>query len=122
MSWEKNRQQGRRRRHLRVRRKIEGTPERPRLCVTKTLKHIYTQIIDDYQGHTLVAASTLEDEVCNGLASTSNKEAAAAVGKVVAQRALAKGIQQVIFDRAGWPYHGKLQALAEAAREAGLDF
>ena len=91
------------------------------MCVTKTLRHVYAQIIDDYQGHTLVAASTVEDEVRNGLASTSNKEAAAAVGKVVAQRALDKDIRQVVFDRAGWPYHGKVQALAEAAREAGLE-
>ena len=121
MSYERNRQKARHQRQLRVRRKIVGTPERPRLCVTKTLRHVYAQIIDDYQGHTLVAASTVEDEVCNGLASTSNKEAAAAVGKVVAQRALAKDVRQVVFDRAGWPYHGKVQALAEAAREAGLE-
>jgi len=121
VSGEKNRQKARRQRQLRVRRKIVGTPEHPRLCVTKTLRHVYAQIIDDYQGHTLVAASTVEDEVRNGLASTSNKEAAAAVGKVVAQRALAKDVRQVVFDRAGWPYHGKVRALAEAAREAGLE-
>ncbi len=121
MSYERNRQKARHQRQLRVRRKIVGTLERPRLCVTKTLRHVYAQIIDDYQGHTLVAASTVEDEVRNGLASTSNKEAAAAVGKVVAQRALDKDIRQVVFDRAGWPYHGKVQALAEAAREAGLE-
>ncbi len=122
MSSENSRQHARGRRHLRVRRKIVGTPERPRLCVTKTLKHIYAQIINDYEGHTLVAASTLEDEVGNGLSSTSNKEAAAAVGKVIAERALAKDIRQVVFDRAGWPYHGNIRALAEAAREAGLEF
>jgi len=121
VSYERNRQKARHQRQLRVRRKIVGTLERPRLCVTKTLRHTYAQIIDDYQGHTLVAASTMEDEVRNGLASTSNKEAAAAVGKVAAQRALAKDIRQVVFDRAGWPYHGKIQALAEAAREAGLE-
>ena len=121
MSWQKNRRKARRRRQLRVRRKVVGTPERPRLCVSKTLRHIYAQIIDDYEGHTLVAASTLEDGVCDGLASTANKEAAAVVGKAVAERALAKGIKQVVFDRAGWPYHGKVQALAEAAREAGLE-
>jgi len=122
VSSEKSRQHARGRRHLRVRRKIVGTPERPRLCVTKTLKHIYAQIINDYEDHTLVAASTLEDEVGNGLSSTSNKEAAAAVGKVIAERALAKDIRQVVFDRAGWPYHGNIRALAEAAREAGLEF
>jgi len=90
--------------------------------VTKTLKHIYAQIIDDMRGHTLVAASTLQEDVRDGLSSTSNIEAAAAVGEAVAERALAEGIEQVVFDRAGWPYHGKIAALADAARNAGLKF
>ena len=122
MSSEKNRQQARRKRQLRGRSQIVGTPDRPRLCVIKSLKHVYAQIIDDYAGHTLVAASTLEDDVRDGLTSTSNKEAAVAVGQAIAERALAQGIEQVVFDRAGSPYHGKVQALAEAAREAGLHF
>jgi len=112
----------RRRRHVRVRGKIHGTAQRPRLCVTKTLKHIYAQVIDDDAGHTLVAASTRESAVTEGLQSTSNMEAARAVGKAIAERALAKGITQVVFDRAGWPYFGKIKALADAAREAGLQF
>lgn len=119
---ERDRYLARSRRHLRVRRKIVGTLERPRLCVTKSLKHIYAQIIDDFQGHTLAAASTLEKEVCDGLTGTANSEAAAAVGRAIGQRALDKGIREVVFDRGGWPYHGKVAALAESAREAGLVF
>ena len=102
--------------------KTRGTSQRPRLCVTKSLKHIYAQIIDDASGHTLAAVSTLDEQVGAGLSSTANTEAAAAVGEAVAKRALDKGIEQVVFDRAGWPYHGKVAALAEAAREAGLKF
>ncbi len=102
--------------------KTRGTSQRPRLCVTKSLKHIYAQIIDDNSGHTLVAVSTLDEQVSKGLSSTANIEAAAAVGEAVAKRALDKDIEQVVFDRAGWPYHGKVAALAEAAREAGLKF
>lgn len=122
MSYERNRKQGRRRRQLRGRRKIAGSAEQPRLCVSKTLKHIYAQIIDDDEKSTLVAASTLEEGIRNGLSSTANIEAAAAVGRAVAERALVQGISKVVFDRAGWPYHGKVRALAEAAREAGLQF
>ena len=122
MSPERSRQQARRRRQLRGRRKIVGAGDRPRLSVSKSLKHIYAQVIDDDEGHTLVAASTLEEEVRNGLVSSVNVEAAAAVGKAVAERALAQGITKVVFDRAGSPYHGKVRALAEAAREAGLEF
>jgi len=122
VSSEKNRQQARRKRQLRGRSQVIGTPDRPRLCVFKSLRHVYAQIIDDYAGHTLVAASTLQDDVRDGLTSTSNKEAAAAVGQAIAERALAQGIEKVVFDRAGWPYHGKVRALAEAAREAGLHF
>jgi len=122
VSQERDRRVARRRRQARGSAKTVGTPQRPRLCVTKSLKHIYAQIIDDTQGHTLVAASTIEEQVSEGLSSTANTEAAVAVGEAVAKRALAEGIEQVVFDRAGWPYHGKVAALAEAAREAGLKF
>ncbi len=109
-----------RRRKLRVRRKISGTAARPRLSVYRSLRHIYAQLIDDEAGHTLVAASTLEKGLVSG--GTGNKEAAAAVGKAIAERALAKGITTCVFDRGGRPYHGRIKALAEAAREAGLQF
>ena len=122
MSSERDRKLARRRRQLRGRQKILGTPARPRLCVTKSLKHVSAQLIDDLEGHTLVAATSLERQIGEGLSGTANIEAAAAVGEAVAKRALDKGIEQVVFDRAGWPYHGKVAALAEAAREAGLKF
>jgi len=101
---------------------VIGTRERPRLCVTKSLRHTYAQIVDDTVGHTLVSACTREEEVAQGLKSTKDKEAARAVGKAVAERALEAGIKAVVFDRGGYPYHGRVAALAEAAREAGLDF
>lgn len=122
MGVEVNRVKSREKRHYKLRRHIVGTPERPRLCVTRTLKHIYAQVIDDYAGHTLAAASTREKEIAAGLKSLSNIEAATAVGTAVAKRALDKGVTKVVYDRAGWPYHGRVKALAEAAREAGLDF
>ena len=122
MSQERDRRIARRRRQVRGSAKTRGTSQRPRLCVTKSLKHIYAQIIDDTRGHTLVAVSTLDEQVSNGLSGTANTGAAAAVGEAVAKRALDKDIEQVVFDRAGWPYHGKVAALAEAAREAGLKF
>ncbi|MBE3585286.1 MULTISPECIES: 50S ribosomal protein L18 [Desulfofundulus] len=109
-------------RHLRVRKKISGTAERPRLNVFRSLKHIYAQIIDDDRGVTLVSASTLSPELRGQLKSGSNKEAAAAVGRLVAQKALERGIKKVVFDRGGYIYHGRVKALAEAAREAGLEF
>lgn len=112
----------RRRRQLRVRRKIQGTAERPRLNVFRSLKNIYAQIIDDQQGVTLVAASTMSPEVKGTLSSGGNKEAAAAVGKIIAQKAVDQGITRVVFDRAGNIYHGRVKALAEAAREGGLKF
>jgi large subunit ribosomal protein L18 len=111
-------------RHMRIRQKIRGTPERPRLCVFKSLKHIYAQIIDDTPlegSRTLVSASTLDPEI-RGKIKSDNVEAARLVGQVLAQRALAKGIKKVVFDRGGYPYHGKVRALAEAAREGGLEF
>jgi len=109
-------------RHKRVRKRVFGTPERPRLCVYKSLRYIYAQIIDDTKGHTLVAASSLEPELRGKLKSTKDMEAAKAVGRLIAERALAKGIKKVVFDRGGYPYHGRVAALADAAREAGLEF
>lgn len=110
------------RRKGRVRRKVAGTPERPRLSVFRSLKHIRVQVIDDSQGVTLAAASTLEKTLVEGLSSSSNLDAAIAVGKAVAERAKAAGITAVVFDRGGRPFHGRVKALADAAREAGLDF
>lgn len=107
--------------HNRVRRKIAGTGEAPRLCVYKSLNHIYAQIIDDEQGKTLVAASTLDKEL-GDMASRTNTEAAKAVGSSIAARAKEKGIDRVVFDRSGYKYHGRIAALAEAARENGLEF
>ena len=106
-------------RHERVRKKISGTPEMPRLCVYRSLNHIYTQVIDDVAGVTLVSASSL-DKAIDGYGG--NIAAATAVGKLVAERALAKGIDTVVFDRGGYLYHGRVQALAEGAREGGLKF
>ncbi|MDJ0898213.1 MAG: 50S ribosomal protein L18 [Xenococcus sp. MO_188.B8] len=110
------------RRHRRIRKKVNGTPERPRLSVFRSHKHIYAQVIDDVAQNTLAAASTLDSEVKSDLKSTSTCEASSAVGKLVAQRALAKGVTKVVFDRGGNLYHGRIKYLAEAAREAGLDF
>lgn len=106
-------------RHARVRKKISGTPERPRLSVYKSLTGIYAQIIDDVNGKTLVAASTLDKEVKT---KASNIEAAKEVGTLVAKRATKAGIKTIVFDRGGYQYHGKVKALAEAAREGGLEF
>ena len=108
-------------RHMRVRNKISGTPERPRLCVFRSAKHIYAQIIDDEKGNTLVAASTL-DPALKGSVKGANIECAEKVGELIAKKALEKGITQVSFDRAGYKYHGRVKALADAARKAGLDF
>ncbi len=110
------------RRHRRVRRKVTGTPERPRMAVFRSNQHIYVQVIDDVQQHTLAAASTLEPELKGALDSGSTCAASLAVGKLVAERTIALGIKQVVFDRGGNLYHGRVKALAEAAREAGLDF
>lgn len=112
----------RKRKHLRVRKKVKGTPERPRLNVFRSLKHIYAQIIDDTTGNTLVAASTLDEALKDKLTSTGNKEAAKEVGKLIAKKALDKGIKAVVFDRGGYLYHGRIKELAEAARAEGLDF
>lgn len=106
--------------HRRIRRKVTGTAERPRLCVFRSVKHIYAQVIDDTQGRTLVAADSAGKG--SGLASGGNVAGAKAVGRLIAERAKAKGIQKVVFDRGGYLYHGRVKALAEAAREAGLEF
>jgi len=111
-----------RRRHRRVRRHVNGSTERPRLAVFRSNQHIYAQVIDDSKQHTLAAASTLEPELREKLASGATCDASTEVGKLVAQRAIAIGIAQVVFDRGGNLYHGRVKALAEAAREAGLDF
>ena len=114
-----DRKEERERRHARVRNKISGTAERPRLCVFRSNSHLYAQIIDDVAANTLVAASTLDKEVKT---KHSNKEAAKEVGALVAKRALEKNIKQVVFDRSGYIYHGVIKELAEAAREGGLEF
>jgi large subunit ribosomal protein L18 len=118
----KQKRTARQHRHSRVRQRVDGTPERPRLCVYRSLRHIYAQIIDDSRGHTIVAADTLDAEVH---AETSDKDKTAQaklVGQVLARRALEAGIHQVVFDRGGYLYHGRVEALAKAAREAGLEF
>ena len=108
--------------HNRMRNHISGTAERPRLAVFRSNNHMYAQIIDDEEGSTLVAASTLDKDVKADLSKTNNVEAAAKVGTAIAKKALDKGIKTVVFDRGGYIYHGKVQALADAAREAGLEF
>ena len=107
-------------RHVRVRRKVKGSPGRPRLCVFRSLRHIYAQVIDDSNGHTLVAATSIE--AAEGAKEGPKLAISQAVGKMVAERALAKGISQVVFDRGGYKYHGRVKALAEASREGGLTF
>ena len=108
--------------HMRVRNRLAGTTERPRLAVFRSNNHMYAQIIDDTVGKTLVAASTLEKDVKAELKKTNDVEAAAYLGTVIAKRAVEKGIKEVVFDRGGYIYQGKVAALAEAAREAGLEF
>ncbi|MFA0734996.1 MAG: hypothetical protein OGMRLDGQ_001496 [Candidatus Fervidibacter sp.] len=118
----KTRQERRLRRHWRIRKRIFGTPERPRLSVFRSLKHIYAQIIDDTTGQTLCAASTLDKELREKLQGLTKTQQAIEVGKLIAKRALKLGIKQVAFDRGGHKYHGRVKALADAAREAGLEF
>ena len=118
----KSRQIVRQNKHRRMRNRFSGTPERPRLAVFRSNNHMYAQIIDDTVGNTLVAASTVEKDVKAELEKTNNVDAAAYLGTVIAKRALEKGITEVVFDRGGYIYQGKVAALAEAAREAGLPF
>ncbi|MCR5418911.1 MAG: 50S ribosomal protein L18 [Lachnospiraceae bacterium] len=116
------RQEVRVKKHKRLRNRFSGTAERPRLAVFRSNNHMYAQIIDDTVGNTLVSASTLEKEVKAEIEKTNNVDAAAYLGKVIAKKALDKGIKTVVFDRGGFIYQGKIAALAEAAREAGLEF
>lgn len=112
----------RKRRHIRVRVKISGTPTRPRLNVFRSLGHIYAQVIDDTAGHTVAAASTVEPELRAKVKDMPKAEQAKQVGRLVAERAKARGVERVVFDRGGYLYHGRVKALADAAREAGLEF
>ena len=122
MSKKQSRSEVRAKKHMKVRKRLSGTAERPRLAVFRSNSHMYAQVIDDTAGNTLVSASTLQKEVKDGLEKTNNIEAAAKLGGVIAKRALDKGITTVVFDRGGFIYQGKVKALAEAAREAGLEF
>ena len=118
----KSRKEVRVKKHMRVRNRFSGTAERPRLAVYRSNNHMYAQIIDDTVGNTLVSASTLQKDIKAELNKTNDVDAAALVGKIVAERALEKGIKTVVFDRGGFIYQGKVKALADAAREAGLEF
>jgi large subunit ribosomal protein L18 len=118
----KEKREARLRRHIRVRKKVKGTAKRPRLAVYRSLEHIYAQVIDDTVGHTLVSASTIDSEVRKLLTGKKKTEEAQIVGRVVAERAKRAGIHKVVFDRGGNKYHGRVKALADAAREAGLEF
>ena len=118
----KSRSEVRQKKHYRIRNRFSGTAQRPRLAVFRSNNHMYAQIIDDTVGNTLVAASTVEKAVKAELEKTNDVEAAAYVGKLIAQRAVEKGIKEVVFDRGGFIYQGKIEALADAAREAGLQF
>ncbi len=118
----KRKRLARERRHARVRKRVAGTSSRPRLCVFRSLKHIYAQIIDDELGHTMVAASTLDPEVRDQTAGKDKATQAKMVGELLARRAVDTGIRTVVFDRGGFLYHGRVKALANAAREAGLEF
>lgn len=122
MITKEDRNLARHRRHVRVRSRIQGSSERPRLNVFRSNKHIYAQVIDDASGRTLVSASTLDKELKDNVGNGGSVEAAQKVGNLVAQRALENGVTAVVFDRGGYLYHGRVKALAEAAREAGLQF
>jgi large subunit ribosomal protein L18 len=118
----KEKRLARQRRHGRVRQRVRGTPDRPRLCVFRSLKHIHAQVIDDVRGHTLAAASTLDAEVSGQLSGKNKAAQAGVVGEVLARRTMDAGITHVVFDRGGYKYHGRVKSLADAARKAGLDF
>lgn len=117
-----SRKEGRQRRHKRIRKKVLGTPDRLRLAVYRSLNHIYAQIIDDFKGYTVVTASSLDKEFKGDKSLKGNAKTAKLVGELIARRALEKGIKKLVFDRSGYLYHGSIKALAEAAREAGLEF
>jgi large subunit ribosomal protein L18 len=122
MAETRDRKQQRARIHLRIHKRLRGTSDRPRLVVFRSLRHVYAQVIDDVKGATLVSASTLDKDVRDGLEHLGNKQAGRVVGKTIAQRAKAKGVESVVFDRAGFRYHGVVKELADAARAAGLKF
>ena len=117
-----NRSEVRRNKHRRIRSRLSGTPEKPRLAVFRSNNHMYAQIIDDVAGNTIVSAATTQADVKEGLEKTNNVEAAAKLGTIIAKKALDNGIKAVVFDRGGYIYQGKVKALADAAREAGLEF
>ena len=117
-----NKSELRDRRHLRIRKRVAGTAERPRLSVFRSSQHIYVQVIDDDKSVTLAAASTLVKDVKSAISEATKSGAAEKVGEAIAKICLSKGIKQVVFDRGGYPYHGRISALAEAARKAGLEF
>jgi len=112
----------RRRRHLRVRAKVKGTTSKPRLCVFRSLNHIYAQVIDDLRGHTLASASTLDSEIGSATDGKTKTAQSELVGSLLAKQAISRGVNQVTFDRGGFKYHGRIKALAEAARQEGLKF
>ena len=122
MAKDKNSRRLRLVRHARVRKKVSGTLDRPRLCVFRSLRHIYAQIIDDSDGHTLVSASSHETNAQGSATAGPKVDVSVAVGKMVAERAKSKGITSVVFDRGGYKYHGRVKALADASREGGLQF
>ncbi|MFW5999139.1 MAG: 50S ribosomal protein L18 [Halanaerobiaceae bacterium] len=117
-----DKKEARKRRHQRIRNQITGTPERPRMNIYRSNQNIYAQIIDDLSGHTLVSASTEDPAIRDSLENGGNKEAAQKVGELIAERALEEDVDKVVFDRGGYKYHGRVRALAEAAREKGLKF
>ncbi len=117
-----NREKARKARHFRVRKKVSGTPGKPRLNVFRSLNHIYVQIIDDFSGNTITAASSSDKEIKGKISTGGNIEAAKTVGLLIARRTVDKGIKKVVFDRGGYLYHGRVKALADAAREGGLEF
>ena len=117
-----NRSEVRKNKHRRIRSRLSGTPEKPRLSVFRSNNHMYAQVIDDVAGNTIVSASTLQADVKEGLEKTNDVAAASKLGEVIAKKALDNGVKKVVFDRSGYIYQGKVKALAEAAREAGLEF
>jgi large subunit ribosomal protein L18 len=119
---QKDRNESRRRRHLRIRRGVRGAADRPRLSVFRSLAHIYAQVIDDQRNSTLVAASSLDPEIRTEAGNAKKAEAGRLVGRLIARRAKEKGVRRVVFDRGGYLYHGRVKALAEGAREGGLEF
>jgi len=118
----RTKEEARKRRKMRVRKKVFGTPERPRLAVFGSLNHIYAQVINDMEGRTIAAASTIEKEVREKIDHGGNVDSARQVGQMIAKRAVEKGVRKVVFDRGGFRYHGRIKALADAAREGGLEF